>query len=652
MPRFQTYSWSIGTTSFRVKETNYLIERQLECLNELWTAYPEQSWIGNTEVQEAYYDLLAQKDIVPPVVNRKAKDAREKTSSLKDLGLITLDRKITEAGRSILGLIEDNDIGERNNIFGIENDSYIYLKQLLKLKAEAFEIRPLVSTVYLLDKLNYLTWEEFTYIAPLCQNAAETRAAVANIKQLRSGDTNIEAILKQRMKGMDNYQEALADFKAQTDVSEAGLMGVTMNRKSPKYDKPYFGLYEALLYASTQNVSKRHYEAIAQSLKKVSSKPAQRWKKLLFGSSLSRREQIQYFLTHWPASEFAEADTAKFREAFFWQLHLMKWQVNLEEYSDLNKRFLSLADILIMKDGVVDLQFFAKYYFKICIDALLTEAPLSSVFENDVPLEAISPALLIDPERVFAQLEAQTGRRLTASMARTYVEDERKAMLEELINERFPKEKLLTLLEKIEMRDDNFVQANVTDNANVPTIFEYLLGICWYHLSDRSFDLLNSFKLSLDANMLPKSHAGGGIGDIEIYYDQTEAYDEHWLLLEATLTNDSQQRRAEMEPVTRHLGDLAIDKSPITSYAVFASNYLDTNVVFNFRASKDTPYVSHGSTLDGLKIIPLDTSLLRHLLENDTSYSELYALFDGAYNSEVGIRDWFNNEIKQRIEAL
>ena len=33
---FKSYSWSIGTTSFRVSQLNYKIERQLQLLKEFW----------------------------------------------------------------------------------------------------------------------------------------------------------------------------------------------------------------------------------------------------------------------------------------------------------------------------------------------------------------------------------------------------------------------------------------------------------------------------------------------------------------------------------------------------------------------------------------------------------------------------------------
>ena len=41
---FKSYCWSIGTTSFRVDQSNYKNECQLRYLNELFTSNPDMEW--------------------------------------------------------------------------------------------------------------------------------------------------------------------------------------------------------------------------------------------------------------------------------------------------------------------------------------------------------------------------------------------------------------------------------------------------------------------------------------------------------------------------------------------------------------------------------------------------------------------------------
>ena len=45
--KFQSYCWSLGTTSFRVKDLNFKIERQLQILKELWNENPEINCSNN-----------------------------------------------------------------------------------------------------------------------------------------------------------------------------------------------------------------------------------------------------------------------------------------------------------------------------------------------------------------------------------------------------------------------------------------------------------------------------------------------------------------------------------------------------------------------------------------------------------------------------
>ena len=51
---FQSYCWNLGTTSFRVQNLNYKIERQLQMLNELWSNKENKIWDYFT--QEKYYE--------------------------------------------------------------------------------------------------------------------------------------------------------------------------------------------------------------------------------------------------------------------------------------------------------------------------------------------------------------------------------------------------------------------------------------------------------------------------------------------------------------------------------------------------------------------------------------------------------------------
>ena len=97
---FQSYCWSLGTTSFRVQNLNYKIERQLQLLNVLWS---DKSNIGWDEItQEKYYNIMHEAGLLIGEAQRKSKDARQKTSGLVEIGVIDKDRKITNIGNKII----------------------------------------------------------------------------------------------------------------------------------------------------------------------------------------------------------------------------------------------------------------------------------------------------------------------------------------------------------------------------------------------------------------------------------------------------------------------------------------------------------------------------------------------------------------------
>ena len=185
--KFQSYCWSLGTTSFRVKDLNFKIERQLQILKELWNENQNVRWNGNNSIQEEYYNKMLQKNFITGEANNKPKDARQKTSGLVQIGVIDDNRHITEIGEKIIDIVEQENF-KSDNIFNINKDSYLYLKQLLKLQItdNGINIKPFAVLLYFLSELGYLTKDEFTYILPLCTNREYIDIMLENIKKYRN----------------------------------------------------------------------------------------------------------------------------------------------------------------------------------------------------------------------------------------------------------------------------------------------------------------------------------------------------------------------------------------------------------------------------------------------------------------------------------
>lgn len=655
---YKSFCWSFGTTSFRTKNFNKTIEEQLALLNGFWQLPENQNcvWNGNVELQTRYYDYMQRMGFVEGNAGNKPKDAREKTSGLVDIGLIDDGRRLTNAGISLLEICSANDFAS-DNFFEIPKDSYIYLKQLLKTSSsiDGNTVRPFIVMLYVLSRVDELSLDEFTYLLPLCTSSENTQNVIDGINSIRTGTSTIDSFILGRLMSMDNYQRALRFFLENT-VDEDVIRIIGMNRKSAKedgknYDKDYLPLYNAL---------SRYYLAndvdaivdIYEATRKI--KIGKWWRQLLFDTP-SRKAIHKNPTIHFKRSDFDRTRTLDgFKTQFFEKMHLFKAKATLSDYLDLNRRYVKTTDVVLFEDDIVKLDIVPKHFFNSVIDELYDQAYVETEeLYHDCAINNIALCLNINEQAVINGVNAELGATVTTiAEARAVLEDNRYARLQHLIDTKFTDTQILTLLDCFERRNDTDIRSMVTDNADVPTIFEYVLAILWYKVSERQGKILDYMKLSLDADLLPKTHAAGGEADIVYEYEATEHYPSHTLLIEATLADSTNQRRMEMEPVSRHLGQHLIRTRNMDSYCVFATNFLNINVISDFRSRKTTPYYDsqdYTQYVEGMKIIPLETSELKRIVQVNKTYKELYPIFEEAFNSALPPHMWYENCIKNSI---
>lgn len=335
---YKSYCWSFGTTSFRTKNFSQKIETLLLLLDDFWK-HPEnvnQDWKGNQHLQSSFYDFMKEHKFLTGDAERKAKDAREKTSGLADIGLITQNRKLSQVGKKLLEISKNNDFTS-DNILSIPQDSYIYFMQMLKTYNE-FEgeyVRPYFVLLFLLSKFEYLTYEEFTFLLPLCINQSSTEKIIDNIYQVRSGQKSIDSVIVDVLFSMDNYNEAYQLFL--TNVADKELIcTIGLNRKSRTYDKAYYPFYLELkkvflngsenilpLYKATKDIVIGKY-----------------WRSFLFSTQSERtiinngRENLNNTLFDTVQNE------TELKKLFFRFMHLFKAKATLADYFDLNRRYI------------------------------------------------------------------------------------------------------------------------------------------------------------------------------------------------------------------------------------------------------------------------------------------------------------------------
>lgn len=660
---YTSFIWKFGTTSFRTKEFNYKTEKQLALLDDFWKK-PENTSLGWEkkymspgqsdiyEIKVRYYDYLVENGFMEggEPWDRKYKTAREKTSGLYDMGLINENHRLTEVGKYLLELSRTNAYSEMTEL-GISYDSILYLGQLLKMSQRigGNTVRPLIVVLYLISKLDYLSYEEFRYLIPLCTDAPSTSYILNLISGLRKDRGSLDEAIKGVMMSKENYKDGFQRF-VNNEFSSELLLSVGMNRKSAKYDQSYVALYLDM-HAVYMDKDYSKIEKLFNDLKSFQSSIAIKWRRLLFKSVLASniKKQKASAINHLPESVL-ETERS-FRAYFFWTMHLFKAKATLEDYFDLNRRYLGLTNCFVFADEQVRLDIVPKQFFLNAIDGLYEDAYRACKFlENNCSLKDINPSLVFDKKSIISGVNRELGTSVsTIDEAFDEVDKIRYRRLNSMIDSKFTNEVLLKLLDDFEERNDEDINTLVTDNADIPTIFEYVLGIVWYKVSGRKGKLLHYLKLSLDANLLPVTHAAGGEADIVYEYQGCKSYPNHGLLLEATLADGSNQRRMEMEPVSRHLGRYLLRTHNKDSYCIFATSYLDINVVNDFRGRKLLGYYDtsdHDNYVESMKIIPLCTKDIKLILENGLTYEDLYEYFEKAYEAnEIQAKKWYDDYV-------
>ena len=659
--KFQSYCWSLGTTSFRVKDLNFKIERQLQILKELWDENPEINWNGNDVIQEEYYNKMIEKGFITGEANNKAKDARQKTSGIVQIGVIDDNRRISKIGQKIVDIVEQDNL-KGDNIFNINKDSYLYLKQLLKLQItdNGINVKPFAVLLYFLAELKYLSKDEFTYILPLATNQEYTELMLENIKMLRDSKKTIEEIIQRKMWNMLNYKSAIKFIKENGINNIEEFSVIDMGRKGTKYIEPMYKFFNDLYEISQREFDEQALDTIIAFVKeqtKKNSKVAKYWKKYLKYSPKMLTEEYLEEIREIPLFNFK--DKKEYAIEFFKVMHTAKWKATLEDYADLNKRYISLSDIVIFDDDKIELDVFPKYFFlnipkEIVNTPILSKEEYNNFILEDIEFNKIYNCLDINVDDVIIQIQADYPDKVVSKDSiKTFIEDEKLRRFNELIDTKFSENQLIKLFNDIERNDRNAINEYADWNSDIPTIFEYILGITWYRFSNRSGNILEYMKLSLDANLLPKTHAAGGTADIVYEYNRNEEYPEHKVLLEATLTESTSQRKNEMEPVSRHLMREIQENDNDDTYAVFVANILQEEVLSDFRSRKNYQFRSKNSVNTGLKIISLSIQDIIKLINVKVQYSKLYGIFETAYkDTEINDLEWYEKLIKNKVNNL
>ncbi|WP_374064890.1 AlwI family type II restriction endonuclease [Corynebacterium belfantii] len=597
----------------------------------------EWKWTGNNDLQSRFYYYLQKHGALAGDAPRPDKDARQKTSGLPTLGFTDNNRVITTAGEELLNHVEAGSFGT-DNYFMIPADSYIYFKQMLKTSLQirdGVHVRPYFVLAHFLNEFGSLSFDELTYLIPLVVDEQSLSIVKTKLSDVRNGDVSFDEVIVENLMAKENYKRAYALWMEHT-VDEELVTTVGMNRKSRKYDSLYFPFYQSLKRVFVDNrQSAGEVSELYKRIKKL--KTASYWKQAIFGDSHPSKINKEGAASIAPDNPFASvSDENQLKKVFFTLLHLYKARANLSDYFDLNRRYFKLTDTVLFRERTVTFDSIPAAFFSLVGDQLLEDMfTQSGKLDESLALSDISPMFDISEARLLTALSSEFGVELVSlTQAKSVVQDERYERLHDLLDNRFTKDVFLELLDCFITRDDERVKELVTEDATPSTIFEYVLGLIWYEFSGRQGDVLHFMKLSFEADLMPRAHAQGGGADIIFEFEKSDTYPEHDMLIEATLADGTNARRMEMEPVSRHLGTHVLETGNHSDYCVFVAPEIDVNVANDFRFRKQSGYWGKNEEYAPLKIIPIDIGQVKQLVEKNSTYPDLYELFEIAHNSD------------------
>ena len=613
--------------------------------------------------QENFGNLLGEKevfDIRENTVVGKAKDVRVKTGFISQLGFTTEKRTITNVGKELLvssGNFETNE-------FEISKESYAYLKQFLKYQQDGFQILPLLSLVYAcLEFDNELPIDFITYVWAGSQTEDEL---IENIRVYKKHSGYKQTVYQSVVKSentkiaVENCQLFFAVYViADKEKLKNLLYNILPHGKGNSFkDKTislFYDLYEYWLNKNKLNESKKQsfiqYKLKAR-YKDISSKKPSYYLEALFGTtSLSNSSDWENIISSFENTELISSKDEKCFILNFYLLYMYIKRLSVcEEYRDLNIRHLKLLDIFVFEYENIKLDLIFLYLFKSVKNNLLKVRPLA---QQNYRLKLEASQKSIGDIYNFLQINiSELSKHIATDFPeikgiglQNFALKKKEERLLSLVNKVFNKENIIKIFKNIYPRKDDKVRELIKKwyqeyEATIPALFEYLLGISFYWLSQKQIKISDILHSGLDANLLPKTHMAGGQADIVIHGKEKD------YLIEATLSENDGQRKMEAEPVPRHLAK-HISKHNQNSLALFVAGQLDPNNLVVLRNYKFSPwYIKDGQSIKSMNILPLTVSNMIYLLEKDMSFNELETKFETLLNSETkdGLK-WYTNEI-------
>ena len=650
---------SLGNTGARLSDPRATYVKILNALVE----FRKQNKNWENKDQAEFGKLLGELEIFDIKTDNKVssdKDVRVKTAFIDDFGFTTEKKIVTSAGKELL----ENSNSFDTNEFDISKESFTYLKQFLKYQQNDFEVFPLLSLIYAIIEFdNELPIDFVTYVWSGSQTKKELIDNIKNYKkysdyketvyQSVTNSENTKIVAKNATHFFATH--SIADKKELKELLYVILPHGKGNSFKDKTITLFHDIYSYWLNKEIWNEAKKKkfiQDKLKSRHKDISSKKSSYYLESLFDTTaLNNSSDWKQIIDFFENTSLISSVNEENFVVNFHVLYMFIKKLSLcEEYRDLNTRHLKLLDIFVFEYRKIKLDLVFWYLFKSVKDDLLKVKPLPQN-EYRIKLEAsqsnigdIYNFLKINVTELSKQIATDFPEVKKLGLQNFALKKKEERLLE-LVNTVFTKENIIKIFENIYPRKDNQIRKLIKEwyqdyEATIPALFEYLLGISFYWLSEKKVRISDILNSGLDANLLPKTHTAGGQADIIVRCKGKD------YLIEATLSDNDGQRKMEAEPVPRHLAKHILEVNP-NSLALFVAGQLDRNNLVVLRNYKYSHwYYSDEDSVETMNILPLSVSNMIYLLKHETDFNKLENKFETVLNSETkdGFK-WYTNEI-------
>lgn len=631
-----------GDTSFR-RHKQYLSEYRI--LLNLLSQHMEnkQTWVKNSRLQSNYYTSVIDNtdlfDRNETTQDKMAKRGRTLTNSLVKTGLINEKRQISPVGKAWLSMkLKPRDPLEK--ILNLSEDNLVFLRQWSKVRLYNKEgdhyFIPFMFMLNLLSHYRRIPKKDFLvfiHFIPPTLNDQKLNDLIQKYSDVANGKMNFNEFIARYLVDNQNLANVVDDVQkllSSDNIDQDEFNKYFVNGKSKDSAGPiYLSFVKALINFRSKPTVARMKELVKQGAQSKIKK-AFGFGKNPFKFSKKRDYTLDEFIDDNSDNNLINTSLGNIFVVF----RNSKRVDLVHEYGDMTYRLTNLAGVISYSNNIVSLplrpvfeKIFTSYDISMSGSENYKDFDLnfgSALYQQSTFLESLR---LSDNQidSVLKLVARAMGLDNYQEIAKK-VEKQNDLRFEKLVRNKFPKTTVLELLQQFVSRKDELIAKTVTDNAPIADIFEYVLGLAWYYISNKKVNIRNAYNLSLDADFLPLSHAPGYQGDLEFHYENRT------LLLEATLMDHNTQKRGELEPVIRHTVNLTIENGLQPTQTIFVASELDDNVINIFRATQfiELNHSAKNGSTSGINIFALSISELIKLMKANINDSKILNTINNA----------------------